>query len=115
VKHGAGSLQRTSTYASFLRVSGALHLGTFDQPKKNHFSNELLGIEHELGIHHKRDHWSGAACLSDVCAPQTREVLSRIEETNHTDRGKQGLGANCYSERQWKVVIARSDDDEAIP
>jgi hypothetical protein len=28
------SLQRTSTYASFLRISGALHLGTFDQPEK---------------------------------------------------------------------------------
>ena len=28
------SLRRTSKYASFLRVSGALHLGIFEQPEK---------------------------------------------------------------------------------
>jgi len=28
------SLQRTSEYASFLRISGALHLGIFEQPEK---------------------------------------------------------------------------------
>jgi hypothetical protein len=31
------SLQRTSKYASLLRISGALHLGIFDQPEKNEF------------------------------------------------------------------------------
>ncbi len=32
------SLQRTSKYASFLRISGALHLGIFEQPRKLTFS-----------------------------------------------------------------------------
>jgi len=32
-------LQRTSKYASLLRISGALHLGIFEQPEKNDFSN----------------------------------------------------------------------------
>ena len=31
------SLRRTSKYASFLRISGALHLGIFEQPAKNDF------------------------------------------------------------------------------
>ena len=29
----------------------------------------------ELGIHHKRDYWFWADCLSDICAAETREVL----------------------------------------
>jgi hypothetical protein len=32
------SLQRTFKYASLLRISGALHLGIFDQPEKMSFS-----------------------------------------------------------------------------
>jgi hypothetical protein len=36
-------LQRTSKYASFLRISGALHLGIFEQPAKNDFFSNLLG------------------------------------------------------------------------
>jgi hypothetical protein len=32
------SLQRTGTYASFLRISRALHLDVFDQPAENTFS-----------------------------------------------------------------------------
>jgi hypothetical protein len=35
------SLQRTFKYASRLRISGALHLGIFDQPEKNDFFNRL--------------------------------------------------------------------------
>jgi len=35
------SLQRTFKYASLLRISGALHLGIFDQPEKNEFFNGL--------------------------------------------------------------------------
>jgi hypothetical protein len=31
------SLQRTPMYASFLRMSRALHLDVFEQPAKNHF------------------------------------------------------------------------------
>jgi len=34
-------LQRTFKYASLLRISGALHLGIFDQPEKNEFFNRL--------------------------------------------------------------------------
>jgi hypothetical protein len=30
-------LRRASEYASLLRISGALHLGIFEQPEKNHF------------------------------------------------------------------------------
>jgi hypothetical protein len=36
------SLRRTSKYASFLRISGALHLGIFEQPAKNDFPSNLL-------------------------------------------------------------------------
>jgi hypothetical protein len=37
------SLRRTSKYASLLTISGALHLGIFEQPEKNpFFSNPLL-------------------------------------------------------------------------
>ena len=33
------SLRRTSKYTSFLRISGALHLGIFEQPAENDFSS----------------------------------------------------------------------------
>jgi len=36
------SLQRTRMYASFLRISRALHLDVFEQPAKNYFLNSLL-------------------------------------------------------------------------
>jgi hypothetical protein len=39
------SLQRTFKYASLLRISGALHLGIFDQPEKNEFFNRLTRSE----------------------------------------------------------------------
>jgi hypothetical protein len=35
------SLRRTSKYASFLRIPGALHLGIFEQPAKNDFFSNL--------------------------------------------------------------------------
>ncbi len=35
------SLRRTFKYASLLRISGALHLGIFDQPAKNYFFNRI--------------------------------------------------------------------------
>jgi hypothetical protein len=35
------SLRRTSKYASLLRISGALHLGIFEQPTKIHFFSNL--------------------------------------------------------------------------
>jgi hypothetical protein len=35
------SLRRTSKYASFLRISGALHLGIFDQPLTKEFFSKL--------------------------------------------------------------------------
>jgi hypothetical protein len=31
------SLRRTAKYASFLRISGALHLAIFEQPEENNF------------------------------------------------------------------------------
>jgi hypothetical protein len=36
------SLRRTSRYASFLRISGALHLGIFEQPAKIEFFSNLI-------------------------------------------------------------------------
>jgi len=36
------SLQRTFEYASLLRMSGALHLGVFDQPEKYDFFKRLF-------------------------------------------------------------------------
>jgi hypothetical protein len=38
------SLQRTFKYASLLRISGALHLGIFDQPEKKTFSTGLQDL-----------------------------------------------------------------------
>jgi hypothetical protein len=38
------SLQRTCMYASFLRISRALHLDVFEQPGKSYFFNNLLGL-----------------------------------------------------------------------
>jgi len=38
------SLRRTEKYASFLRISRALHLDVFDQPGENCFFNKLLSI-----------------------------------------------------------------------
>ena len=35
-------LRRTSKYASLLRISGALHLGIFEQPAENDFFSNLL-------------------------------------------------------------------------
>jgi hypothetical protein len=37
-------LRRTSKYASLLRISGALHLGIFEQPAENDFFSKLLGV-----------------------------------------------------------------------
>jgi hypothetical protein len=37
-------LRRTFKYASLLRISGALHLGIFDQPEKNFFSKLTVGL-----------------------------------------------------------------------
>jgi hypothetical protein len=39
------SLRRTSKYASFLRIPGALHLGIFEQPDKYYFFSNLLVAE----------------------------------------------------------------------
>jgi hypothetical protein len=39
------SLRRTSMYASFLRISGALHLGIFDQPSGFGFFSSLQGFQ----------------------------------------------------------------------
>jgi hypothetical protein len=39
------SLQRTSKYASLLRISGALHLGIFDQPEESSFFNRLFILD----------------------------------------------------------------------
>ena len=38
------SLRRTAEYASFLRISGALHLTIFEQPEKDGFFSSLLVI-----------------------------------------------------------------------
>jgi len=48
------SLQRTFKYASLLRISGALHLGIFDQPEKNEFFNRLPSFNkaETLSIHY---------------------------------------------------------------
>jgi len=35
------SLRRTGKYASFLRISGALHLAIFEQPEKDDFPSSL--------------------------------------------------------------------------
>ena len=43
------SLRRTSKYASLLRISGALHLGIFEQPAKNHFFSNLMEHRNTLG------------------------------------------------------------------
>jgi hypothetical protein len=42
-------LRRTPKYASFLRISGAWHLGIFEQPEKSYLFNNLLilGCEEE--------------------------------------------------------------------
>jgi len=37
-------LRRTSKYASLLRISGALHLGIFEQSEKNDFFSKLSEI-----------------------------------------------------------------------
>ena len=39
------SLRRTSKYTSLLRISGALHLGIFEQSEKNDFFSKLLEIK----------------------------------------------------------------------
>jgi hypothetical protein len=36
------SLRRTAKYASFLRISGALHLTIFEQPEKDNFFSSLM-------------------------------------------------------------------------
>jgi len=44
------SLRRTSKYASFLRMSGALHLGIFEQPERQLFFQELASAEISLSV-----------------------------------------------------------------
>jgi len=38
------SLRRTAEYASFLMISGALHLTIFEQPEKEDFFSSLIEI-----------------------------------------------------------------------
>ena len=45
------SLQRTFKYASLLRISGALHLGVFDQPEKNDIFNSCKDLTPDPNIH----------------------------------------------------------------
>ena len=47
------SLRRTPEYASFLRISGALHLGIFEQPAKNDFLSNLLDLLDVIPRSHK--------------------------------------------------------------
>jgi len=54
------SLQRTFKYASLLRISGALHLGIFDQPEKMNFS---VGYS-EFTISEWKDHKQGYGMAS---------------------------------------------------
>jgi hypothetical protein len=44
------SLRRTFKYASLLRISGALHLGIFDQPVKDDFPSKLLKINNKSNL-----------------------------------------------------------------
>jgi len=45
------SLRRTAKYASFLRISGALHLAIFEQPEEdNFFSSSLERIPNKKRI-----------------------------------------------------------------
>jgi hypothetical protein len=46
------SLQRTFKYVSFLRISGALHPGIFDQPVKNNFFQQARLLTQTI---HTRD------------------------------------------------------------
>jgi len=39
------SLRRTPKYASYLRISGALHLGIFEQSAENQIFHKLLTIQ----------------------------------------------------------------------
>jgi hypothetical protein len=43
-------LRRTSKYASFLRISGALHLDIFDQPEKVSAFSKVLIIRLRLRL-----------------------------------------------------------------
>jgi hypothetical protein len=47
------SLQRTAEYASFLRISGALHLDIFDQPGKIFFVKSSNCSTQKPFINHK--------------------------------------------------------------
>jgi hypothetical protein len=42
------SLRRTFKYASLLRISGALHLGIFEQPEEKEILNRLLMVDSVL-------------------------------------------------------------------
>jgi len=44
------SLRRTAKYASFLRISGALHLSIFEQPGKGDFFSILLNKD-RMNVH----------------------------------------------------------------
>ena len=39
----SSSLRRTTKYASLLRISGALHLGIFEQPGENYSFQQPIG------------------------------------------------------------------------
>ncbi len=48
------SLRRTIKYASFLRISGALHLAIFEQPEQTDFFNSL-----QRGVQESIEGWGG--------------------------------------------------------
>ena len=50
----SSSLRRTDKYASFLRISDALHLNIFQQPPKMGFSDRLLGGCGKMGVSNRR-------------------------------------------------------------
>jgi hypothetical protein len=62
------SLQRTFKYASVLRISGALHLGIFDQPEKNGFFNRLFILEFAIVVSSTKE--SALPRLFQACQPR---------------------------------------------
>jgi len=58
------SLRRTTTYASFLLISRALHLNVFDQPVKNHFFNKRLNKDPHAPSPNARPFSPGSAAIT---------------------------------------------------
>ena len=80
------SLWRTSTYASFLRISDALHLGIFHQPLKYPVLRQASRKRHHLVTPANNVFWIHYYYWANQCLPHDLWVVHPVNAYRETDQ-----------------------------